>query len=140
LRRNVRHGTGKVLVVDDDANARQIISEFLSDEQAEIETAVNGRDALRRLESFAPDLIILDLMMPEMDGMAFLDVIRRDTRHHAVPVVVTTAKELTLQEVRQLETSVSVVLRKGDDLRLDLGRVVRSLLRQGMKSAPAGAE
>jgi len=130
LRRNVKSGPSKVLIVDDDANARQIMSEYLSGEQAEIQTAGNGQEALERLQLFTPDLVILDLMMPVMDGMQFLNILRHDARNFALPVVVATAKELTLQEMRQLETSVSVVLRKGNDLRGDMGRVVRSLLRR----------
>jgi PAS domain S-box-containing protein len=137
LRRNVRPGKSKVLVVDDDADARQIIAEYLADEQAEIQTAADGKEALQRLQTFTPDLIILDLMMPVMDGVTFLDTVRRDPNYFSLPVVVATAKVLTLQEARQLETAVSVVLRKGDDLRADLGRVVRSLLRRVRKSAPA---
>ena len=137
LRRNVKQGPSKVLIVDDDANARQIMIEYLSEEQAEIQDAANGQEALQRLERFTPDLIILDLMMPVMDGMTFLDVLRHDPRHFALPVVVATAKELTLQEMRQLETSVSVVLRKNNDLRTELGRTIRSLLRrQEPLSAP----
>jgi CheY-like chemotaxis protein len=137
LRRNVASGKGKVLVVDDSEDARQIMSEYLADEQATIDTAANGQEALRKLETFSPDLVILDLMMPVMDGMTFLDTIRRDPKHVSLPVVVTTAKELTVQEVRQLENSVSVVLRKGVDLRGALAQVVRTLLRRVPKrSAP----
>jgi CheY-like chemotaxis protein len=74
-----------------------------------------------------------------MDGMTFLDTIRRDAKYFSLPVVVATAKVLTMQEVRQLETSVSVVLRKGDDLRGHLNRVVRSLLRGPRPSSPPPA-
>jgi len=135
LRRNVKPGRSRVLVVDDDADARQIMAEYLADEKAEIEMAVDGQDALRRLDTFKPDLVILDLMMPVMDGMTFLDTIRRDAKYFSLPVVVATAKILTMQEVRQLETSVSVVLRKGEDLRTHLGRVVKSILQR--PKAPA---
>jgi PAS domain S-box-containing protein len=138
LRRNVRPGKSKVLLVDDDESARRVMSEYLSDEQAEIATAGNGQEALDRLTSFTPDLIILDLMMPVMDGMTFLDALRRDPRYASLPVVVATAKDLTIQDVRQLEASVSVVLKKGGDLRADLGRVLRSLLKNRGK-APAAA-
>jgi CheY-like chemotaxis protein/HPt (histidine-containing phosphotransfer) domain-containing protein len=136
LRRNVKQGPSKVLIVDDDANARQIMTEYLADEQAEIQGAAKGQEALQRLELFTPDLIILDLMMPVMDGMSFLDVLRHDPRHFALPVVVATAKELTLQEMRQLENSVSIVLRKGNDLRTELGRTLRNLLRRTKPPAP----
>jgi len=70
-----------------------------------------------------------------MDGMTFLDTIRRDAKYFSLPVVVATAKILTMQEVRQLETSVSVVLRKGEDLRTHLGRVVKSILNRPKTAA-----
>jgi CheY-like chemotaxis protein/HPt (histidine-containing phosphotransfer) domain-containing protein len=137
LKRNVANGKGRVLVVDDSEDARRIMSDYLADEQAVIETAADGQEALDRLETFAPDLVILDLMMPVMDGMTFLDKIRRDPKYFQLPVVVATAKELTVQETRQLENSVSVVLRKGADLRADLSRVVRTILRRTpRRSAP----
>jgi len=137
LRRNVANGKRRVLVVDDSEDARQIMSEYLTEERAEVETAADGQEALRRLETFSPDLVILDLMMPVMDGMTFLDTIRRDPKYVSLPVVVATAKELTVQEVRQLEMSVSVVLRKGGDLRRELGRVVRTLLHRSPKRSGA---
>jgi CheY-like chemotaxis protein len=136
LRRNVRHGNGKVLVVDDDADAREIVSEFLKDESVEIQTAVDGQDALNKLDDFAPDLIILDLMMPVMDGMTFLHTIRRNPKYLSLPVVVATAKVLTLQETRQLESAVSVVLRKGEDLKEGLNRVVTGMLRRMPRKPP----
>jgi PAS domain S-box-containing protein len=130
LRRHVRHEGGKVLVVDDDADARKVVSEYLKDENVEIQTAVDGQDALARLDRFSPDLIILDLMMPVMDGMTFLHTIRRNPKYISLPVVVATAKVLTLQETRQLESAVSVVLKKGEDLRESLQRVVTGMLRR----------
>jgi PAS domain S-box-containing protein len=136
LRRNVKPGKSKVLVVDDDADAREIVKEFLKDEDTEIQMAVDGQDALAKLDAFAPDMVILDLMMPVMDGMTFLDTIRRNPKFVSLPVVVATAKVLTMQETRQLENAVSVVLRKGDDLKDGLGRVVTSLLRRMPKKPP----
>jgi len=133
LRRNVKHGKGRVLVVDDSEDARQIMTAFLKDEGAEIDTAADGQEALRKLVTFQPDLVILDLMMPIMDGMTFLDTIRRDPKFVHLPVVVATAKELTVLEVRHLQQSVSVVLRKGNELRTELVGVVRALLQRAPK-------
>jgi CheY-like chemotaxis protein len=119
-----------VLIVEDDEDLREMMAQMLTLEGFEAVTVANGREALEYLQDAKkPDVIILDLMMPVMDGMTFLDTIRRNPKYFSLPVVVATAKQLTLQEIRQLETSVSVVLRKGDDLRADLSRVVRRLLR-----------
>jgi PAS domain S-box-containing protein len=140
LRRNVRHGKARVLVVDDSEDARRVMSAFLADEDAVIETAADGQEALSKLPAFKPDLIILDLMMPVMDGMTFLNSIRRDPAYAHVPVVVATAKELTVQEMRHLEASVSVVLRKSNELRTELARVVRSMLLQRSPKHPGTKE
>jgi len=138
LRRNVRPGPRKVLVVDDDATARAIIAGYLAQEQIEVATAPNGLEALKRLDEFAADLVILDLMMPVMDGMTFLSTVRRDPRHASLQVVVVTAKELTMQEIRQLEAGVSAVLKKGQELKTDLERVVRTTLRHPVAPAADG--
>ncbi len=135
LRRNVVEKPCKVLVVDDDPVARRLIRELLAEQGAEVADAENGREALERLKAFAADLVILDLMMPEMDGVTFLGHLRQDARHVALPVVVVTAKELTTQELRQLEAGVSFVLRKGGEIKEDLARVLRVALRRSAKAA-----
>ncbi len=136
IRRNVKPGRNRVLVVDDDEGARRMIADYLEDEPVEVRTAENGQDALVRMEEAAPDVVVLDLMMPVMDGMGFLGAIRRDPRWAGLPVIVATSKDLSMQEIRQLEASVSVVLRKGDELRADLLRVIRSML--GSSPRPSG--
>ncbi|HEX7901895.1 MAG TPA: response regulator [Planctomycetota bacterium] len=129
LRRNLGSGSKRLLVVDDDPSAQRLIMEHLKGEPIVVAVAENGLEAFRRLESFRPDLIILDLMMPVMDGMTFLGTLRRDPKHAATKVVVVTAKELTVQEMRQLEANSAAVFRKGEELRADLAGVVRGLLQ-----------
>ena len=129
LRRNLRPGSGRVLVVDDDPAAQRLIMEYLSDEPLQVAVAENGLEAFRRMESFRPDLIILDLMMPVMDGMTFLGTLRRDPKHAATRVVVVTAKDLTVHEMRQLESNAAAVFRKGEELKADLASMVRSLFK-----------
>ena len=75
-----------------------------------------------------PDLIVLDLMMPEMDGFAVLDALRQRRETASVPVVVVTAKELTPQERRNLEGRISRLMTKGEFLSEDLlGEIGRAL-------------
>jgi CheY-like chemotaxis protein/HPt (histidine-containing phosphotransfer) domain-containing protein len=136
IRRNVRPGKNRVLVVDDDEGARQIIQTALETEPLEVRTAENGQDALLKMEEFPPDVVVLDLVMPVMDGMGFLGAIRRIPRWSSLPIVVATSKDLTNADLRQLETSVAVVLRKGDELRADLQRVIRGMLEG--KHRPSG--
>jgi CheY-like chemotaxis protein len=128
LRRNLASRKGRALVVDDNADARRLVSAYLAEEGFDTCEATNGADALERLERFDADLVILDLTMPVMDGLAFLDALRRDARHMRLPVVVVTAKDLTAQELERLGANGSVVLRKGEELALGLKRVVGDVL------------
>jgi PAS domain S-box-containing protein len=130
LRRNLRVRRGKVLVVDDSADARRMLTAYLRDEGFETCEATDGADALQRLERFSADLVLLDLLMPGMDGLAFLDALRRDPRHLRLPVVVVTAKDLTPDETRRLGADGSIVLRKGEELARELERVVGEVLGQ----------
>jgi PAS domain S-box-containing protein len=139
LRRNLQSRRGRVLVVDDSADARRLLSSYLREEGFETCEAVHGADALRRLEHFDADLVLLDLLMPVMDGLAFLDALRRDVRHLRLPVVVVTAKDLTPEEAERLGADGSVVLRKGDELARELERVVGEVLgREQFSPRPLG--
>jgi CheY-like chemotaxis protein len=134
LKRMLRAGHGKILVVDDADDDRRILASYLSEEDVEIETAVNGLDGLEKLERFAPDLIILDLLMPGMDGMTFLNRIRNDIRYRQTPVIICTVKELDPVEKLRLGEQAHAVLQKAEDLEKELKRVLHELLRH----PPAG--
>jgi len=92
----------KILVVDDEADAREIIRSQLADQPVRIELAADGREALACLEKHSPDLVVLDLIMPVLDGLTFLDQIRGDSRFQQLPVLVVTAKVLSPLEKEQL--------------------------------------
>ena len=118
-----------VLIVDDHEDARTLIRRILrSHGDFHIREAASGREALAAAAEQRPDLVVLDLMMPEMDGFAVLEALRqrRETAH--VPVVVVTAKELTPQEKRSLEGRISRLMTKGEFLSEDLlGEIGRAL-------------
>jgi PAS domain S-box-containing protein len=137
LQRNLVAAKPRILVVDDDEDARRVMVSQLEGEVAEIRTAANGREALLVLEQFLPDLTLLDLMMPVMDGMAFLDAIRRDLRYHRLPVVVITAKELTPLEVEQLKFDALRILNKSEAFAGELKRLLADLLDAGARP-PSG--
>jgi len=80
-----------VLVVEDDRGIRSMIAEALGDEGYSVSVATHGREALRLLEHELPRLILLDIMMPIMDGTALYGALRRDTRYQAIPIVVMSA-------------------------------------------------
>jgi len=117
VERNLRGGIqqlGKVLIVEDDPDARNLMSAWLESEVSELKTANNGQEALDLLNAFRPDVIFLDLQMPVMDGPTFLQHLRADERFTGVPVIVITAKALELAERQKLEMHVSKILSKGE--------------------------
>ena len=130
LTRNIAVGKAKVLVVDDDPDARHIITAFLVEEGIDSASAANGKEALEILDHFSPDLIFLDLLMPEMDGMTFLDHIRADVRYSHLPVVIITAKQLTAQELRELSTETRGVIRKAAHLEENLKEILQRVLQR----------
>ena len=88
--------------------------------------ARDGLDALTRLNEARPDVIILDLMMPEMDGFEFLEEMRRNAEWRGIPVVVVTARDLTDADRSRLNGGVERIIQKTD--RDDMLREVRSVL------------
>ena len=128
--RLAREGEAVALVVDDEEDARRLLGRQLANAGWRVREATNGREALERLEEITPDVILLDLMMPEMDGFAFLDALRQDPARRGLPVVVVTAKELTPEERRFLESRAASVLRKGSYRRDQLTAEVIELARR----------
>jgi signal transduction histidine kinase/DNA-binding response OmpR family regulator len=121
----------RVLIVEDSDDARSLLEAHLAEFPGlAVESAPSALDALAKLQAFPADLILLDLVLPGMDGAEFLKRIRRIERYRDTPVVVITAKTLTRDERRTLERSAVTVLQKGDELGADLARVLRSVLRQ----------
>jgi len=117
-----------ILVVDDDLDARTLISQQLRGSRWVVVEAANGLEALTRLEESEPGLILLDLMMPEMDGFAFLEELGKRKHLQTVPVVIISAKELTAEERTLLETRVARVFDKGNYRNEDLASEVARLL------------
>jgi CheY-like chemotaxis protein len=113
LRRNhADPAARRVLVVDDDADLRRRLRGLLEKDGWAVDEAADGREALARLAG-RPSLVLLDLLMPEMDGFEFLAALREREDGRALPVVVLTAKDLTADDHAQLNGSIEAVLRKG---------------------------
>ncbi len=128
-----RHLSPRVLVVDDNQDDRQLLQAMVADLAAEVRGADNGQTALDLLPSFNPEVVILDLMMPVVDGFTFLAKIRSDPRYRHLSVVVVTAKELTVAERIFLTQETRGVLMKAEDL----GRNIARLLRECLGPPPA---
>lgn len=102
-----------ILIVEDDPNARDIMSRIISEAGWKVIEASNGKEALRKIKSGLPGLILLDLMMPEMDGFEFMDKFRSYSFGADVPVIIITAKDLTNSDRELLSGRVSQILLKG---------------------------
>jgi CheY-like chemotaxis protein/nitrogen-specific signal transduction histidine kinase len=106
-------GARRILVVDDDADARNIAVRILTAAGAEVRQAPDGEAALSLMRSDPPDVAVLDLMMPVLDGFGVLAAMRSDPALQDVPVVVLTAKDLSEPERRFLSRTAETVLQKG---------------------------
>ena len=103
----------QILVVDDEKDIVEFLTQLLEDNGYEVASAYDGVQGMEMVLESRPDLILLDLMMPVMDGFEFLDRLRGNERWRHLPVVVLTAKILTKEERAFLEQSVAQVVRKG---------------------------
>ncbi|MGC9397609.1 MAG: GAF domain-containing protein [Anaerolineae bacterium] len=102
-----------VLVVDDGAEDRELLRRILEGAGYEVAVASGGMEAIAKIEESRPDLLVLDLMMPEMDGFAVLETLRSNAATRQLPVIVVTAKELTIEERERLNMQVAALLEKG---------------------------
>jgi signal transduction histidine kinase/ActR/RegA family two-component response regulator len=119
-----------VLVVDDNSDDQKIIAACIRGEAAAVRTAADGREALAALATFSPDVVLLDLHMPAMDGVEFLKQVRSRAELASLPIVVVTGAELTAPEKEQLMAFAQAVLEKKEDLADALGRVLRTVLSE----------
>jgi GAF domain-containing protein/CheY-like chemotaxis protein/anti-sigma regulatory factor (Ser/Thr protein kinase) len=117
-----------VLVVDDDAGLRQLLRRILEPEGYTVVEAENGRVALERLRDVSPSVILLDLMMPEMDGFEFVAEIRRHEGSRAIPIIVITSRDLSADDRERLNGYVQKILQKGTHGRDQLLAEVRELV------------
>jgi hypothetical protein len=117
-----------VLVVDDDAEVRALFRRMLEPDGYAVMEAPNGRAALERLREITPGVILLDLMMPEMDGFEFVAEFRRHEAWRAIPIVVVTAKDLSHDDRQRLNGYVERILQKGAYGREQLLAEVRELV------------
>ena len=92
-----------VLIVEDDSDTRALLTKTMSANGFEVIEAENGKVALERLEAELPSLVLLDLMMPEMDGFQFAEEFRKNEKWESIPIIVLTAKTLTEEDRLRLE-------------------------------------
>jgi CheY-like chemotaxis protein/two-component sensor histidine kinase len=122
---------GPVLIIDDDPDARERMAAMLIREGWRVASAENGIAGLEATAAKKPCLILLDLMMPEMDGFGFLRALRAKPEWRDIPVVVLTAKDVTAEDRRRLAGQADRVLQKGRLGLNDLSESLRSLVAPG---------
>ena len=106
---------GNVLIVEDDGSTRQLMRRIFVSEGWRVREAVNGRTGLELVRNAIPDLILLDLIMPEMDGFEFVEAIKSIPEARGVPVVVITGADISEEDRRRLNGGVEQVIRKSPD-------------------------
>jgi CheY-like chemotaxis protein/anti-sigma regulatory factor (Ser/Thr protein kinase) len=109
---------GRILLVEDDPQLRAMLARLLSEDGWAVAEAASGPAALECATTQHPDMIVLDLMLPGLDGIQVIDALRAMPAGQHVPIVVITAKDLTAAEREHLNSSVAHILQKGD-YRLD---------------------
>ncbi|MDA1221545.1 MAG: response regulator, partial [Planctomycetota bacterium] len=121
----------RVLVVEDDEPIRSLVERTLEDAGFAVDAAENGQVGLERVAAERPDLVLLDLMMPVMDGFEFLTRLRESADHREIPVVILTAKELTAEEQNFLTARTAAVVAKGGGALEGIVARVRSSIEAG---------
>lgn len=122
--------TSRVLVVDDDPDALELAVAMLEDTSYDVETAKSGREALEAIARQRPDAIVLDLMLPEIDGFEVVHRMSLNPEWRTIPVILLTARDLTHEERRVLDTATTRIIQKGsfsrDELIAEIGSAVGS--------------
>ena len=120
--------SARVLIIEDDPETREMLRRAIQKQGWEVVEAENGRVGLEVLAAQAPGVILLDLMMPEMDGFAFMEELRRRPEWRTIPVIVVTAKDLTEEDRRRLNGHVIQILEKGGHSTRELLDEIQELL------------
>jgi PAS domain S-box-containing protein len=126
------------LVVEDDPAMRDILRRVLEPGGWAVDEAENGQIGLARLEKSLPGVILLDLMMPEMDGFEFIAELRRREEWRSIPVVVITAKDLTAEDHQRLNGYVAAIVQKSAYSREELLAEVRDLVATSVRRPATG--
>lgn len=124
----------RILVVDDEPEAIELLEFNLKQAGFDVMSAVDGAEALKKAHASVPDLIILDLMLPEVDGLEVCKLLRRDPKTSAVPIIMLTAKAAEIDRVLGLELGADDYVTKPFSPR-ELVLRVKKLLQRGQKAS-----
>ncbi|WP_040484096.1 response regulator [Lyngbya aestuarii] len=133
LQDNDHNAVNHILIVEDDPLTRQKLGKFLEQEGWQVDQAEDGSAALKQLTQKTPSLILLDLVLPQINGFELIDILRNTPEWANIPIIVTTAMDLTTRESSQLQGCVEQILQKGsyncDDLLRDIQGLVNASLK-----------
>ena len=121
--------SARVLLVDDEPGLREAVQAYLEDSNFSVDVASNAKDGWELLQQNFPDLVITDVMMPEVDGYQFLKQVREDARFKATPVVFLTAKGMTTDRIQGYQAGCDAYLPKPFDPE-ELVAIVENLLER----------
>jgi two-component system, OmpR family, alkaline phosphatase synthesis response regulator PhoP len=130
--------TAPILVVDDDAKIVRLVRTYLEREGFRVVTAGDGPAALEAIETYAPALVVLDLMLPELDGRAVIRAVRRDEESGRTPILVLSARSSTIDRIAGLEDGADDYLPKPFSP-AELVLRVKSILRRSGSADPRAA-
>ncbi len=125
----------RILLVDDDPNIRQLVNLYLQKEGFEVEMAERGDEALKRFRASPPNLMLLDVMLPGMDGW---QVLREARKTSNIPIIMLTAKDETFDKVLGLELGADDYIAKPFDMKELVARIKAVIRRYQVPEAPEG--
>lgn len=131
--------TGQLLLVDDEPGLRQAVQAYLEDEGFKVHVASNAQQGWELLQQTSPDLVISDIMMPQVDGYQFLKQLREDARYQALPVVFLTARGMTSDRIQGYNAGCDAYLSKPFDPD-ELVAIVSNLLERRAANTKATGE
>jgi signal transduction histidine kinase/DNA-binding response OmpR family regulator len=129
--------TGPTLLIEDDQATRTLMHQTLSKQGWSVVEAANGREGLQQVAQNRPGLIMLDLMMPEMDGFEFVTELRKTEAYRGIPIVVVTAKDITTEDRLRLNGYVEKILQKKAYNQAELLAEVGALVKSSLALPPA---
>ena len=129
--------TAQLLLVDDEPGLREAVQAYLEESGFTVQTANNGNEGWEMVQRFTPDLVISDVMMPQVDGYQLLKKLREDVRFQALPVIFLTARGMTSDRISGYDAGCDAYLPKPFDPD-ELVSIIKSILTR-QKAAQAGS-
>ena len=130
IKRNIQSAPCCVLLVEDDPDMRHVVGEYLSDFQLELRTAGNGKEALAVMDNYTPNLILLDMRMPEMDGLKFLKSLKTRKIDSEPKIIIITAQQLSPREEVVLKNDDILVVKKDQDFEKELRHHIQNIFME----------